>query len=130
MLSAVGLVASGVAALVHIYIWVLESLTWTSPRTRAVFGIRTAEEAETLRKLAFNQGFYNLFLAVMALAGIVLYAAGETAVGATLIYAGAGSMVLAAVVLQLSNRAMIRAALIQGLPPLIGLIALTVDLLT
>lgn len=130
MLSAVGLVASGVAALVHIYIWVLESLTWTSPRTRAVFGIRTAEEAETLRKLAFNQGFYNLFLAVMALAGIVLYAAGETAVGATVIYAGAGSMVLAAVVLQLSNRAMIRAALIQGLPPLIGLIALTVDLLT
>lgn len=130
MLSAVGLVASGVAALVHIYIWVLESLTWTSPRTRAVFGIRTAEEAETLRKLAFNQGFYNLFLAVMALAGIVLYVAGESVVGATLIYAGAGSMFLAAVVLQLSNRAMIRAALIQGLPPLIGLIALTVDLLT
>ncbi len=130
MATAVGLVAAGVAALVHLYIWVLESLTWTSPRTRAVFGIRTAEQAETMRNLAFNQGFYNLFLAVMAVVGIVVFVAGETVVGATLVYAGAGSMLLAAVVLQFSNPAMSRAALIQGAPPLVGLVALTVGLLS
>ncbi len=130
MVSAVGLAAAGVAALIHIYIWVLESLTWTSPRTRAIFGIRTADQAETMRSLAFNQGFYNLFLAVMVVVGIALYTVGQTAIGATLIYAGAGSMLLAAGVLQLSNPAMLRAALVQGLPPLIGLAALTAGLLT
>ena len=34
---------AGLAALLHVYIFVMESLTWTSPRTRATFGT-TAEE--------------------------------------------------------------------------------------
>lgn len=38
----------------------MESLTWTTPRTRATFGT-TAEEAETTKLLAFNQGLYNLW---------------------------------------------------------------------
>ena len=36
-----------------------------SKRTRAAFGT-TAEEAETTKLLAFNQGFFNLFLAIVA----------------------------------------------------------------
>ena len=59
----VALIFAGLAALLHVYIFVMESLTWTTPRTRAVFGT-TAEEAQTTKMLAFNQGFYNLFLAV------------------------------------------------------------------
>lgn len=51
----------------------------TSPRTRATFGIG-AEEAEATKELAFNQGFYNLFLAVVAAAGIVAVALGHNAV--------------------------------------------------
>ncbi|HEY0217854.1 MAG TPA: DUF1304 domain-containing protein, partial [Cellulomonas sp.] len=61
---ATGLVLAALAALVHVYIFRLESLTWTSERTRAVFGT-TEAEAEATRALAFNQGFYNLFLAVV-----------------------------------------------------------------
>lgn len=67
-----GLTLAGAAALVHVYIFVLESLRWTEPGTRRVFGIRTDEEARITRPLAFNQGFYNLFLALIAAAGVVL----------------------------------------------------------
>ena len=36
------LVCAALAALLHVYIFVMESWTWTSPRTRAAFGT-TAE---------------------------------------------------------------------------------------
>ena len=58
------LVFAGLAGLLHVYIFTMESLTWTSKRTRAAFGT-TPEEAETTKLLAFNQGFYNLFLAIV-----------------------------------------------------------------
>jgi hypothetical protein len=48
---AAGLVFAALAALLHVYIFTMESLTWTSPRTRAAFGT-TAEEAETTKLLA------------------------------------------------------------------------------
>jgi putative membrane protein len=50
------LVFAGLAGLLHVYIFTMESLTWTSKRTRAAFGT-TAEEAETTKLLAFNQGW-------------------------------------------------------------------------
>ncbi|MCB2174953.1 MAG: DUF1304 domain-containing protein [Actinomycetales bacterium] len=122
-----GCLLAGVAAAVHVYIFVLESLLWTGDRTRAVFGT-TREEAETTRALAFNQGFYNLFLAVVTVVGIVLLAGGRTAVGATLVLAGAGSMVAAGLVLLLSSPAKARAALVQLTPPLLGVVALVIGL--
>ena len=90
-----GFVLTGLAALVHVYIWVLESLIWTGPRARATFGIRSDDEAQLTKALAFNQGFYNLFLAIAVFAGIVVFAAGAPEVGATLVFVGAGSMVAA-----------------------------------
>ncbi|WP_248240248.1 DUF1304 domain-containing protein [Microbacterium kunmingense] len=123
-----GLVFAAVAALIHLYIFVMESLTWTSARTRATFGIRSLEEAQTTKAMAFNQGFYNLFLAVAALLGIVLVAAGITVVGATLVFVGTGSMVAAGLVLLLSNRRMLRPAAIQAVPPLIAIILLALGL--
>jgi len=90
------LVFAGLAGLLHVYIFTMESLTWTSKRTRAAFGT-TAEEAETTKLLAFNQGFYNLFLAIVTGVGIGAVAFGHNAVGAALIFAGVGSMAAAAV---------------------------------
>lgn len=81
----------------------MESLTWTSARTRATFGT-TPEEAETTKLLAFNQGFYNLFLAIVTGAGIVAVATAHQGVGAALLFAGVGSMSAAAVVLLVSAR--------------------------
>ncbi|OBF02980.1 epimerase [Mycobacterium sp. ACS4054] len=122
-----GLVFAALAALLHVYIFVMESLTWTSPRTRATFGT-TAEEAETTKLLAFNQGFYNLFLAVVTGVGIVAIALRHNAVGAALIFAGVGSMAAAAVVLLLSARDKARAAVTQGAFPAIAIVLLLIGL--
>src|SRR5690242_4483102 len=64
------LVFAGLAALLHVYIWTMESLTWRKPATWKRFGVATQEDAETQALFAFNQGFYNLFLAIIALVGI------------------------------------------------------------
>ncbi|MBW0254527.1 MULTISPECIES: DUF1304 domain-containing protein [unclassified Cellulomonas] len=125
---AAGLVLAALAALVHVYIFTLESFTWTSPRTRATFGT-TPEGAEATKELAFNQGFYNLFLAVVAAAGVVATATGADAVGAALVLAGTGSMLAAALVLVLSSPDKARAAAVQGAFPLLAVVATVVGLL-
>lgn len=122
-MTTVAYVFAGLAALIHIYIFRLESLAWTDPKTRAVFGT-TAETAEVTKPLAWNQGFYNLFLAIIAVVGIVLGATGSDDVSAALLYAACGSMVAAALVLVMSDGSKLRAALIQGLAPALAVIAL------
>ena len=124
----VALIVCALAALLHVYIFVMESLTWTSPRTRAVFGT-TAEEAQTTKMLAFNQGFYNLFLAIVTAVGIAAVMLGHRSAGAALIFAGVGSMLAAAVVLLLSSPDKARAAVTQGTLPLIGIALLAAALL-
>ena len=122
-----GLILAALAAALHVYIFVLESLQWTAPRTRATFGT-TPEEAETTKLLAFNQGFYNLFLAIVTVVGIIAVATGARAVGSALVFAGAGSMAAAAVVLLLSSPDKARAALTQGVFPLIAVALLAIGL--
>ncbi|KAA9132972.1 DUF1304 domain-containing protein [Microbacterium caowuchunii] len=126
----VALVFAGLAALLHLYIFWLESIAWTGPRARRTFGIRSQEEAETTRSLAFNQGFYNLFLAVATIIGIVCVAAGSPTVGATLVFAGAGSMVAAGLVLLLSSPSKARAALTQLAFPLVSVVLLAIAVLS
>src|SRR3954464_3375969 len=108
-----GLWVAVLAALLHVYIFVMESFTWTSPRTRATFGT-TAEEAETTKLLAFNQGFYNLFLALVAAVGIAFAISGGTRVGVALLFAGVGPMLAAAIVLLASSPGKARSAVVQG----------------
>ncbi|EAP98155.1 putative membrane protein [Janibacter sp. HTCC2649] len=122
-MTTVAFVLAGIAALIHVYIFRLESLAWTDPKTRAAFGT-TAETAEVTKPLAYNQGFYNLFLAVIAVIGIVLAAGDSDSAGKALIYAACGSMVAAALVLVTSDGSKLRAALIQGLAPVLAVIAL------
>ncbi|MCM6762730.1 DUF1304 domain-containing protein [Rathayibacter sp. ZW T2_19] len=122
-----GLVLAALAAALHVYIFVLESLLWTTPRARATFGI-TEDEARATKELAFNQGFYNLFLAIVTIVGVLGMATGATAVGAALVFAGTGSMVAAALVLLLSSPAKRRAALTQMAPGLLAILALAIGL--
>lgn len=125
-MTTVAYVLAGLAALVHVYIFRLESLAWTEPGTRKVFGT-TPETAEVTKPLAYNQGFYNLFLAVIAGIGIVVAASGSEDVGAALIYAACGSMAAAALVLVTSDGRKLRAALIQGFAPALAVVALVVS---
>jgi putative membrane protein len=126
-MAIAALVFAALAAFVHVYIWVLESLLWTAPRTRAVFGT-SEEDAATTKLLALNQGFYNLFLAVIVAAGVIAFAIGCPAVGSALIFAGAGSMVLAAVVLVVSSPDKARSALVQGTFPLLAVVLLALHM--
>ena len=123
-----GLVLCSIGALIHGYVFWLESIAWRGPRARRVFGT-TEEEARVTAPLALNQGFYNLFLAVEVLVGVVLLAVGLSAIGATAVLIGAGSMTLAGVVLIASDRTKARPALIQALPPGLGVVLLALGLL-
>ncbi|WP_131106226.1 DUF1304 domain-containing protein [Ornithinimicrobium sufpigmenti] len=119
----VGLILAALAAVLHVYLFYLESVAWTSREARRIFRT-TPQEAQQLRLLAFNQGFYNLFLAVLVALGAVSYAVGSTTVGLTLLLAGTGCMLAAAVVLALSSAVHRRAALQQGALPLLAVLAL------
>lgn len=122
-----GLVFAILAALLHVYIFVMESLTWTSARTRATFGT-TPETAEITKELAFNQGFYNLFLAIVTGVGVAFAFICTGAVGVALVFAGVGSMLAAALVLLLSSPDKARAAITQGTFPLIAIVLLVIGL--
>ena len=123
-----GLVLAGLAAALHVFIFYLESIAWTSPRARATFGT-TEAEAEATKSLAFNQGFYNLFLALAVFIGLIVFGTGAAEVGLTLVFVGAGSMVAAALVLALSSRELLASALKQGTLPLLGVLCLIVGVL-
>lgn len=122
-----GLVLAGLAAALHLYIFWMESLAWDGPQARKTFGTSGAD-VETTRALAFNQGFYNLFLALAVFAGIVVTAAGAPAVGLTLVLTGAGSMLAAALVLLLSSPDKRGAAVKQGFLPLLAVVAVVIGL--
>lgn len=122
-----GLVLAALAAALHVFIFYLESFAWTT-RARGVFGT-SAEEAEATRELAFNQGFYNLFLAIAVFVGIAAFALGSDTVGATLVLVGAGSMLAASLVLLLSSPDKAASAVKQGTLPALAVAALVVGLL-
>ena len=117
-------VFAGLAALVHVYIFVLESVRWEHPATRRAFGT-TAETAALTQPLAYNQGFYNLFLAIVTGVGVALVGS-EREAAVALLLAGPGSMVAAALVLITSDGSLARAALVQALFPAIALLCLMV----
>ncbi len=123
-----GLVFAALAALLHVYIFWMESLACDGPQARKTFGVPDSER-EATRAFAFNQGFYNLFLAIAAILGIVVTAAGVPAVGLTLVLTGTGSMLAAALVLLLSSPDKRRAAVTQGFLPLLAVVATVIGLL-
>jgi putative membrane protein len=110
------------AGLVHVYIFFLESIAWTSPRVRKVFGIATEAEAQATRALAFNQGFYNLFLAIGAVLGVILLATGSADTGWTLVVFSCVCMLGAAVILAATGRKYLTSALVQGSFPFLALV--------
>jgi putative membrane protein len=115
---------AALAALVHVYIFVLESVRWQHPATRRVFGT-TEETAAVTQPLAYNQGFYNLFLAVGTAVGVALMGSNRDA-GVALVVLACGSMVAAALVLVASDLSKLRAAVVQGLFPAVALLSLLV----
>ena len=119
-LLASGATLIGLSGLFHAYVFYLESMIWTKPRTWKTFGVPSQEAAEIIRPMAFNQGFYNLFLALEIFAGLIALGIRST-IGFTLLIAAALSIIGAGIVLLFSVKTSRRAAIIQASPPLVGL---------
>ncbi|MFL6161400.1 MAG: DUF1304 domain-containing protein [Jatrophihabitantaceae bacterium] len=120
-MGAICLIAASVAGLLHIGIFYLESVSFSRPAVYRRFGIADDRQAETIAPWAFNQGFYNLFLAIGTLTGVLVWLAGGPHPGHALIGFGCACMLAASLVLLGTDRRMARAALLQGLPPLLAL---------
>jgi putative membrane protein len=121
-MTAVALVLAGLAALLHVFIWTMESITWKQPTTWRRFGVETQADADTTAPLAYNQGYYNLFLAAVTIIGIVLIVGDRDDAGWALVLAGCGSMVAAALVLVTSGPGYARAAATQGTIPALAVL--------
>ena len=67
----IGMIAAFLAAALHVFIFYIESFAWTT-RALSVFGM-DRESAEATKEMAFNQGFYNLFLAIETFVGLAFY---------------------------------------------------------
>ena len=72
----IGTTLTGLVALIHVYIVVLEMFLWGTPRGMKTFGT-TPEFAKASKVLAANQGLYNGFLAAGLVWGIWLGEAGD-----------------------------------------------------
>ena len=116
------------AALVHVYIFVLESVRWRQPATWKIFGIAGQQEADTTAPLAYNQGFYNLFLAIGAIVGTIVLIAGAREAGYALALFSTGSMLAAAAVLLSTGRSRLRSAAVQGTFPLLAVVLLLISI--
>jgi putative membrane protein len=126
-LLIIAVVVAGLAALLHIFIFAMESILWMRPTIWKRFGLTSQDEAATIRPMALNQGFYNLFLAIGVIVGFFLLPHPSLhAAGVMLILFCCASMLAAALVLLISNPKLARAALTQGVLPLISVIALAI----
>lgn len=105
-----------IMAVIHVYVFYLEAIAWGKPSVNRVFGLTDAQ-AQTLRPMAFNQGFYNLFIAIALLLGY-FWASRPDSVAQAMILRdyGAASILGAGVVLWLSNPKLIRASVLQAGP--------------
>ncbi|WP_410786634.1 DUF1304 domain-containing protein [Kribbella sp. C-35] len=106
-----------VAGVFHVVVFAMESVLFRKPSTYRRFLVKDTE-VETARPWAFNQGFYNLFLAIGALGGLVWGGDKGHAIAlfACACMAGAGIVLIA------SDRRMLRAAAAQAVPPILALV--------
>lgn len=112
--------AAVLAGVLHVLFFVMESVLFSRPAVHRRFRV-AAQDVDRVRRWAFNQGFYNLFLAVGLFAGLLLGVRSDA--GRALVVLTCGSMVGAALVLIATDRRMARAALVQGGPPVVALVA-------
>jgi putative membrane protein len=113
-LQVIDSVASAIA-LIHVYVFALESLLWGKPISMRTFGTKP-EAVEITRPFAYNQGFYNLFLVIAIVVGFVLISRGDLERGRILIDYACASVFAAGAVLLSSGRRYLRPAMVQVVP--------------
>lgn len=111
-------VFAALAAALHVAIFVMESVLWSRPKVWSTFGVASQRDADVTAPMAFNQGFYNLFLAVGIVVGLIV----GGATGAAVVYFACASIVGASIVLAVGGRKYLRPALVQGFTPAMALV--------
>lgn len=76
-MQSIATIATGLVAILHVYILYLEMFLWDTPKGRKAFGL-TAEFSAASKVLAANQGLYNGFLAAGLIWGIWLGSGGDS----------------------------------------------------
>ena len=122
-MPTLAVLAAAIAAIVHVWFFALESLLFERPTVFRRFGLRSAEDAAIVRPMAFNQGFYNLFLAAGIGGGLLLVANGQEPAGRAIVLFACACMVGAGIVLLATNRRFLTAAALQAGPPLVAIVA-------
>ncbi len=130
-MTAVAWTFALLAAAVHVLAFAWETLLFRRPGVhQGVFSIPTSD-VPAVMLWAFNVGFYNLFLASGAVAGVVAWATGNEDAGQALVVYTCLFMVLGSLALFASDRMALSrprgtgvgGALAEGLPPLAALVA-------
>lgn len=124
-MNAVAQVAAVATGLSLVVVFVMESFFFRSPALHRFFLIEPGEE-QAVRLWAVNQGFYNLYFGVAAIAGVVLVHLGEAAVGTALVLFTMASMFLAGLVLYVTEPRLWLSTIWSCLPPGVALVALAV----
>jgi putative membrane protein len=111
-----------VAALFHVAAFGLETVLFRRPAVQRLL-LGRGEPTPEVRIFAFNQGFYNLFLAAGPVAGVIAAGTGHDSVGRALVVYSCAFMAACGAVLFVSNPKLWRGAVGQSAPPLVALIA-------
>ena len=127
-MPTISIIFAAIAGLFHVLFFLMESIFWMNPKVHKSFGIKSVEEANQFKLSFFNQGFYNLFLAIGVFIGIYLGNPHNdigcvSAIGKTLVLFCCTSMLAASAVLFVSKPGMLRGVFIQGLAPLIAILS-------
>ena len=110
------------AGLLHVAIFAMESVFFMNEKVYTRFKLTSFEQAEVVQLFAYNQGWYNLFLAIAALLGVFLAKKMKPNVGDTLSIYACLSMLAAAFVLITSSPDLARAAITQGIFPALAIV--------
>ncbi len=113
-------VLAALAGLFHVLFFAMESFLWRTPRVMKIFQ-QTSESVELTARMAYNQGFYNLFLALGIFAGLFMMRSPEQEKqGLAVVVFALLSMFGASIILVLSTGKVLGMA-IQGAPPVLAL---------
>jgi putative membrane protein len=130
MMAAAWVFAS-IAGGLHILVFVWEALVFPRPSVHQRIFSTPTEDVPAIRLWAFGVGFYNLFLGLGAIIGVIAWVVGNETVGRTLVIYTCLFMFLSGLVLVIADRMEmgrargkgIGGAIGQGLAPLLALLA-------
>jgi len=123
MMQWLSFLCFALAGLLHIIFFVVESILYQKKGGHALFKVSEADHQAT-KVWAFNQGFYNLFLALGTFGGLYFVFQRQVMLAGVLTGFCGLSMICAGIVLWYSAPHLRRGALAQILPPLLGFIFL------